>query len=130
LSPVSAAGRPLLRLFIAGTSPRSGRTVEAVRQLRDAQLPGYDLEIVDLYQQPLLAEADRVVAAPTLVRVSPGPSRRVAGDLSDPRRVLQGLGLDASGAASGTAPDATPGAISGATSGAASEAAFEGTDER
>ncbi len=89
------AGRPLLRLFIAGTSPRSSRTVEAVRHLRDAHLPAYDLEIVDLYQQPQLAEADRVVAAPTLVRVRPGPMRRVAGDLTDARRVLQGLGLDA-----------------------------------
>lgn len=93
--PLPAPGRPLLRLFIAGTAPRSGRTVEAVRHLRDAHLPGYELEVVDLYQQPLLAEADRVVAAPTLVRVSPGPSRRVAGDLTDARRVLQGLGLDA-----------------------------------
>ncbi|AWN39101.1 circadian clock protein KaiB [Methylobacterium radiodurans] len=92
-----------MRLFIAGTAPRSGRTVEAVRQLRDAHLPGYELEVVDLYQQPQLAEADRVVAAPTLVRVSPGPSRRVAGDLTDARRVLQGLGLDA--------PEGAPGAV-------------------
>ena len=94
LGPLPADGRPLLRLFIAGTSPRSSRTVEAVRHLRDAHLPAYELEVVDLYQQPQLAEADRVVAAPTLVRVSPGPVRRVAGDLTDARRILQGLGLD------------------------------------
>jgi hypothetical protein len=95
LGPLPADGRPLLRLFIAGTSPRSSRTVEAVRHLRDAHLPAYELEVVDLYQQPQLAEADRVVAAPTLVRVSPGPTRRVAGDLTDARRILHGLGLDA-----------------------------------
>ncbi|GJE27831.1 circadian clock KaiB family protein [Methylobacterium organophilum] len=90
-------GRYLLRLFIAGTSLRSQQVIEAVRQACDARLTGaYDLEIVDIYQQQQLAEADRVLAAPTLVRIRPGPVRRIAGDLSDVQRILKGLGLDAS----------------------------------
>ena len=88
-------GRIHLRLYIAGTSPRSVRTVESVRRLCDGRLNGCELEVVDLYQQPGLAGADGVVAAPTLVRLSPPPARRIAGDLTDERRVLEALGLRA-----------------------------------
>ncbi len=91
-------GRPQVQRIVSGVTASLAMieaAVEAVRHLRDAHLPAYELEVVDLYQQPQLAEADRVVAAPTLVRVSPGPARRVAGDLTDARRILQGLGLGA-----------------------------------
>ncbi|WP_236960646.1 circadian clock KaiB family protein [Methylobacterium durans] len=88
------AGRPVLRLFIAGTSPRSRRTIETVRRVCDAHLAdGYDLEIIDIYQQQALADADSILAAPTLVKLQPPPVRRITGDLSDERRILQGLGL-------------------------------------
>lgn len=93
---MSAPDRIRLRLYVAGTSPRSTRTIESVRRLCEARLSGAcDLEIVDLYQQPGLAGRDGVVAAPTLMRLSPPPVRRVAGDLTDERRVLATLGLAA-----------------------------------
>jgi circadian clock protein KaiB len=76
-----------LRLFVAGGNPRALRTVEEVRE-RCARLMGADveLEVVDIYQQPELAERDRVVAAPTLLRLSP-PPRRLVGDVADETRL-------------------------------------------
>lgn len=92
---ITSAGRTRLRLYVAGTSPRSTRSIESVRRLCEGRLGGAcDLEVVDIYQQSALAGADGVVAAPTLVRLSPLPARRIAGDLSDERRVLDGLGLE------------------------------------
>ncbi|GJE74832.1 MAG: circadian clock KaiB family protein [Methylobacteriaceae bacterium] len=91
---MSAPDRIRLRLYVAGPSPRSTRTIESVRRLCEGPLAGAcDLEIVDLYQQPGLAGRDGVVAAPTLLRLSPLPARRVAGDLTDAHRVLGTLGL-------------------------------------
>ncbi|KQQ18206.1 circadian clock protein KaiB [Methylobacterium sp. Leaf123] len=92
------AGRTRLRLYVAGTSPRSTRSIESVRRLCEHRLGGAcDLEVVDIYQQAALAGEDGVVAAPTLVRLSPLPARRITGDLSDERHVLDGLGLGALG---------------------------------
>ena len=89
--------RYTLRLFIAGTSPRSRRTIDNLAHICERYLPElYDLQIVDIYQQPHLAEAFQVVAAPTLVKVSPDPLRRIIGDLSDTAKVLRGLDLDVS----------------------------------
>ena len=83
-----------LRLFIAGTSPRSQRTIENLRRICSERLEGrFDLEVVDIYQQPHLAEKDQVVAAPTLLKLEPLPLRRIIGDLSDEARVLRGLDL-------------------------------------
>jgi len=97
---VSAPDRVRLRLYVAGPSPRSTRAIESVRRLCEGRLAeACDLEIVDLYQQPGLAAEDGVVAAPTLLRLSPLPVRRVAGDLTDAPRVLATLGLEAAGAA-------------------------------
>ena len=84
----------LLRLFIAGTSARSQRTITNLRGICAVHLAGrFDLEIVDIYQHPALAEADQIVAAPTLLKLRPLPVRRIIGDLSDVGRVLRGLGL-------------------------------------
>ena len=83
-----------LRLFIAGTSPRSQRTIENLRRIcRQHLADRHNLVIVDIYQQPDLAEADQVVAAPTLLKLTPEPLRRIIGDLSDEARVLRGLGI-------------------------------------
>ena len=88
--------RYLLRLFVAGSSPRSQRTIENLRRICDERLNGrVDLEIADLYQQPQLASLHQVVAAPTLLRLQPLPLRRIIGDLSDEATVLRGLGLPA-----------------------------------
>ena len=91
------AGRYRLCLFIAGTSPRSRRTIENLRRVCDAYLAdNVDLEVIDIYQQPHLAEAYQVVAAPTLVKVLPEPVRRIIGDLTDEARLLRGLDLPGS----------------------------------
>ncbi|GAN51779.1 hypothetical protein ME121_5873 [Methylobacterium sp. ME121] len=86
------AERVRLRLFVAGTAPRSLRAVEVLRRVCEAHIPGrYELEIVDIYQQPELAERDGILAAPTLLKLAPGPERRLSGDLLDEGRVLRGL---------------------------------------
>ena len=88
----SLAERYCLRLFVAGTAPRSLRVVESLRRICEAHLAGrYELEIVDIYQQPDLAERDGILAAPTLLKVSPHPERRISGDLLDEGRILRGL---------------------------------------
>jgi circadian clock protein KaiB len=83
-----------LRLYVTGASARSGRAIENVRALCDRYLEGrYDLEVIDIYQQPDLAEVDHILVAPTLVRHEPRPRRRFVGDLSDDQRVLGRLNL-------------------------------------
>lgn len=91
----SAPGPPEyhLRLFVAGNTPRSQRTIVNLRRLCNEHLGSVALEIVDIYQQPELAVQDQVVAAPTLVKLAPSPLRRIIGDLSDKPRVLRGLDL-------------------------------------
>lgn len=92
--PASAGGRYVLRLYVAGMTSRSRRAIENLRRICDGPLAGrVDLETVDIYQQPHLAELHQVVAAPTLLRLEPLPRRRLVGDLSDEARVLRGLDL-------------------------------------
>jgi circadian clock protein KaiB len=86
--------RYTLRLYVSGATACSARAIEYVKTLCEEHLPGrYDLEVVDIYQQPGLAEDDRILATPTLVRRLPLPLRRLVGDLSDPERVLGRLNL-------------------------------------
>jgi circadian clock protein KaiB len=83
-----------LRLYVAGAAPASTRAVEVLRSVLDRGVPGpYELEIVDVYQQPLLALEANIMTVPTLVRLSPGPMRRIVGLLSDAAHVLHGLDL-------------------------------------
>ena len=86
--------RYVLRLFVAGMTARSQRTIANLRAICAAHIGNrVDLEIIDIYRSPQLAEADQVVAAPTLLKLRPLPVRRIIGDLSDKARVLRGLGL-------------------------------------
>jgi circadian clock protein KaiB len=81
-----------LRLYIAGQSPKSLRAFANLRTLCEEHLAGqYEIEIVDLVENPSLARSDDIVAIPTLVRWAPAPSRKVIGDLSDADRALAGL---------------------------------------
>lgn len=83
-----------LRLFVAGSTVRSRRAIENLRVLCRDHLAGrVDLEVVDIYQQPELAERHQVIAAPTLLKLLPLPVRRIIGDLSETERVLHGLDL-------------------------------------
>ena len=83
-----------LRLFVAGSTPRSRRAIENLRQVCDEHLKDrVDLEVIDIYQQPELAGRYQVIAAPTLVKLQPLPVRRIIGDLSEKERVIRGLEL-------------------------------------
>lgn len=84
----------ILRLFIAGASIQSMRAIANLKALCETHLAGhYTLEVIDLYQQPELAEGEQIVAVPVLIKKAPAPPRRIIGDLSDTARVLAGLGL-------------------------------------
>lgn len=84
----------VLRLFITGMTPRSSRAITNIKSICEEYLKGrYKLEVIDLYQQPHVAQREQIVAVPTLIKKWPLPLRRIVGDLSDTRRVLVGLGL-------------------------------------
>jgi circadian clock protein KaiB len=87
----------VLKLYVSGMTPRSRRAITNLQRLCDEFLAGrHALEIIDIYQQPALAKAAQIVAAPTLVKSLPLPLRRLIGDLSDPGRLLLVLGAEAS----------------------------------
>jgi len=84
----------VLRLFVAGVNVRSTRAVANIRAICEEHFPGaYELEVVNLYEQPSLASGEQIIAAPTCVRELPLPARRVIGDMSNSARVLEGLDL-------------------------------------
>jgi circadian clock protein KaiB len=84
-----------LLLYITGASPISQRAIASLKAYCEEHLPGrYDLEIIDVHQQPELAEEDRVLATPTLIRKLPLPLRRLVGDVCDPQRLMSGLNLN------------------------------------
>lgn len=86
--------RYLLRLYVTGLTPRSLDAISQTRRLCEEHLQGrYDLEIIDIYQQPQLTEGEQILAAPTLIKRLPLPLRRLVGDLSNEERVLLGLDL-------------------------------------
>jgi circadian clock protein KaiB len=84
----------ILRLYVAGLTPKSERAIANVKKICEENLQGrYELEVVDLYQQPQLARGDQIVAVPTLIKKLPLPLRRILGDMSQTERVLVGLDL-------------------------------------
>lgn len=90
----SSPDRYLLRLYVAGMSPRSRRALESLRDLLERVLAGsYELEVVDIYQEPDEAEKNQIVAAPTLIKSAPSPVKVLVGDMSDTRRLLIGLDI-------------------------------------
>ena len=87
-------GKYVLRLFIAGINPKSKNAIENLREVCEENLEGeYELEIIDIYQQPIFAKEGQIVAAPTLIKELPPPVRRFVGDLSDKKKLLLGLDL-------------------------------------
>jgi circadian clock protein KaiB len=86
--------RYILKLYVAGMTSRSTRAVENVRAFCEKHLEGrYDLQVIDVYQQPALARTEQLIAAPTLIKKLPLPLRRLIGDMSSEERVLVGLDL-------------------------------------
>ena len=85
-----------LRLFVTGATPNSTRAILNLKEFCEAHLANrYELEIVDVYQQPLVAISEQLIALPMLVKLSPLPQRRLIGDMSDTDKVLRGLNLPA-----------------------------------
>jgi circadian clock protein KaiB len=86
-----------LRLYVAGQTPKSIAAICNLRRLCEKYLSGrYSLDVIDLMADPKLAQRDRIIAVPTLVRHMPEPIKRIIGDLSNSKRVLTRLGIDAS----------------------------------
>ena len=86
----------VLRLYIAGQTPRSIAAFANLKKLCEEHFPGkYRIEVIDLVQNPQLAAGDQILAVPTLVRRLPEPVRRIIGDLSNADRVLVGLDVRA-----------------------------------
>jgi len=86
----------ILRLYIAGQTPRSIAAFANLKRICEEHLAGrYKIEIIDLIQNPQLASGDQILAVPTLVKRLPEPVRKIIGDLSNTERVLVGLDLRA-----------------------------------
>ncbi|MDO8721847.1 MAG: circadian clock KaiB family protein [Syntrophales bacterium] len=84
----------VLRLYVAGTTPNSVRAIENIKRICEEFLKGrYDLEVIDIYQQPVLAKSDQLIAVPTLLRKLPMPLRKFIGDMSATERIIVGLDL-------------------------------------
>lgn len=93
------AGLPvfILRLFVTGASPNSTRAISNLKNICEEYLKDqYELEIIDVYQQPLIAEREQLIALPLLIKKAPGMERRLIGDMSNKPKVLKGLGIELS----------------------------------
>jgi circadian clock protein KaiB len=87
-------GRYILKLYVTGLTSRSARAIENLQTFCEKHLAGrYELQVIDVYQQPELARTEQVVAIPTLIKKLPLPLRRLIGDMSDEERVLIGLDI-------------------------------------
>jgi len=92
--PKANPDRYTLRLFTSGTTPRSTRAVRNLREICETDLKGnYDLEVIDIYQEPGRATESDIIAAPTLIKEEPPPVKRMVGDLSDRPKVLYYLAI-------------------------------------
>ena len=90
----SGPARYVLRLYVTGSTPRSARAIENMRRICAENLQDrYDLEVIDIYQNPEAARDAQILAAPTLVKLLPLPLRKFIGDLSNEEKVLAGLAI-------------------------------------
>lgn len=86
--------RYVLRLYVAGFTPRSVAAIGSVKQTCEQHLKGrYELEVVNIYDRPALARGEQIIAAPTLIKKLPLPLRRFIGDMADKKKLLVGLDL-------------------------------------
>jgi len=84
----------VLRLYVAGMTPRSMQAIASIKSICEEHLLGrYEIEVIDIYQQPELAKEQQVLAAPTLIKNLPLPLRKFIGTLSDRERILTGLDI-------------------------------------
>lgn len=84
----------LLCLYVTGMTARSTQAITRTKAICEEYLQGrYELEVIDIYQQPSLAKGEQIIATPTLIRKLPAPLRRMVGDLTNKQRVLLGLDI-------------------------------------
>jgi circadian clock protein KaiB len=83
-----------LRLYVAGLTPRSQEAIRSVTAICEEHLADrFDLEVIDLYQNPVLAKGEQIIAAPTLIKKLPLPLRKIIGNMADKEKILVGLDL-------------------------------------
>jgi circadian clock protein KaiB len=86
----------VMRLFVTGASPNSTRAISNLKKICEEYLKDrYELEIIDVYQQPQIAINEQVIALPMLIKKAPGMERKLIGDMSDKPKVLKGLEINA-----------------------------------
>jgi len=84
----------MLRLYVSGRTQRTEQAIRNLQKTCEEQLQGrYSLEVMDVLEKPELAEEEHILATPTLIRYSPPPVRRIVGDLSNAKKVLEGLDM-------------------------------------
>lgn len=84
-----------LRLYITGRTSQSQRAIDNLRTLCENELQGaYEVEVIDVLEHPAMAEKEKILATPTLVKRLPEPVRKIIGDLSDREKVLLGLDVE------------------------------------
>ena len=90
----SANEKYVLRLYVTGMTPKSINAIENIRKICEENLQGrYDLEVIDIYQQPEYAKKEQLLAAPTLIKKLPLPLRKFIGDMSNKEKIIVGLDL-------------------------------------
>ena len=88
----------MLRFYVAGVTPRSSEALARIKALCEEHLSGrYELEVIDIRQQPELAQENQIIVTPTLIKVLPPPLRRLVGDLLGTEEVLKGLNIQRRG---------------------------------
>ncbi|RNI36563.1 circadian clock protein KaiB [Hanamia caeni] len=84
-----------LKLFVTGASPNSAKAISNLKDICEKYFENqYELEIIDVYQQPIKASEEQIIALPMLLKFLPPPIKRFIGDLSDTKKVLKGLGIN------------------------------------
>jgi len=84
----------VLRLYVTGMTPKSIRAISNLKKICEEHLGGrYDLQVIDIYQQPTLAKGEHIVATPTLIKKLPLPLRKLIGDMSNTEKILLGLDM-------------------------------------
>ena len=83
----------ILRLYVTGSSTNSMRAIHNLKKICEEHLPDYDLEVIDIYENPTAAREEQIIAAPTLVKKLPRPLRKFVGDLSNTQKILIGLDI-------------------------------------
>jgi circadian clock protein KaiB len=85
----------VFKLYITGASPNSSRAITNLKKIFDTMLvKNYEMEVIDVYQHPVLAKKENIIALPLLIKKSPLPERRLIGDMSDTQKLVSLIGME------------------------------------